>query len=181
MHILNNLFLRIAVLFMISSTVMAENAVDKDNFPVYQQGTVIIPRIDTPEKSGVFRNATLQFDGQIDAWRLLNFEAISNTQPLNITQVTITDSFPIQVFLHVNDSNSICSSKVGQVNQRLNNGRFEVSIDVVNTYTGDPLAFCVPYQEIIQLSVYGLDAGIYEYSVNYGEIGTFNLIANNRL
>ncbi|GKS70454.1 hypothetical protein W03_24580 [Nitrosomonas sp. PY1] len=38
-----------------------------------------------------------------------------------------------------------------------------------------------PFLKVIPLDVYGLDAGIYEYSVNAGNNGAFELLKDNRL
>ncbi len=149
--------------------------------PFYQDGKLTIPRVDTPEKMGNFQEAILQFDEQLNAWRLLSFKTIPTNEPLTIVKSIVTDSFPVQVFLQVSDANFICSRRIGQINQRLEGNRFEVSIDIVNTYSGDPLALCAPYQEVIQLSVYGLNAGDYEYRVNGGNVGTFKLATDNKL
>ncbi|MEQ1721195.1 MAG: hypothetical protein ABL887_08825 [Nitrosomonas sp.] len=169
----------IASLF--ATIAIAETLVDLKNFPLYQNGNLQIPRVDTLDQVGLYQNALLQFDPGKNAWNLLSYRIAPPKIDLDVTEVTITDSFPTQVFLRVLDRTSICSQRIGQINQRLIENRFVISIDIENTYTGDPLVDCAPYEEIIALSVYGLNEGGYEFVVNSGIIGSFILNTDNRL
>jgi len=180
-----NSFLRIITLIIgllnLSIATADSSLVDLKNFPMYQNGILQIPRVDSLNQVGIYQDAILQFDANKNAWNLLNYRIAPQKIELNVTDITITDSFPTQVFLRVTDKISICSRRIGQINQRLIENRFVVSIDIENTYTGDPLALCAPYEEIIPLAVYGLSAGSYEYVVNGGIIGNFILNTDNWL
>ena len=40
------------------------------DYPVYRNGALIVPRVDTDEQAGLFQNGVFQYDASIDAWRL---------------------------------------------------------------------------------------------------------------
>ncbi|WP_244070219.1 hypothetical protein [Nitrosomonas sp. PY1] len=166
---------------LLATIAIAETLVDLKHFPLYQNGSLQIPRVDTLDQIGLYQDALLQFDPGKNAWNLLSYRIAPPKMELDVTEVIITDSFPTQVFLRVLDRNSICSQRIGQVYQRLIENRFVISIDIVNTFTNDPLTDCVPYEEIIALSTYGLNEGGYEFVVNNGIIGNFILNNDNRL
>lgn len=74
---------------------------------------------------------------------------------------------------------------LGQINQRLQDHRFEVIVHVVSSISDDDSTVCmpvlVPFEKIVPLSVYGLSAGTYEYVVNGEHAGTFDLTNDNEL
>lgn len=157
-------------------------------YPIYQDGILSIPRIDTSAQVGNFQYATFKYNGQ-GTWDLLGFKT-TNEYPLHkahIEQVklVVTDSFPVQVFLNVSGWLSSGCERLGQINQRLVNKRFEVAIQAEDpdlpkgTYTCT--ANVTFFEKNIPLSVYDLNAGSYDYSVNGGDyIGTFSLTKDNR-
>lgn len=100
-------------------------------------------------------------------------------------EVIMTDSLPAQVFLRVKGNFSTGCEEVGRIDQRLNERHFEVVISIVSTIPNDGSVACtsalVPFERIVPLQVYGLNAGAYEYSVNGERSGTFELGSDNRL
>lgn len=169
------------ITWLFATIAIAETLVDLKNFPLYQNDSLRIPRVDTLDQVGLYQDALLQFDSSKNAWNLLSYRIALPKIDLDVIEVIITDSFPTQVFLRVLDRAAICSQRIGQINQRLIENRFVISIDIENTFTGDPLVNCVPYEEVIVLSVYGLNEGGYEFVVNNGIIGNFILNTDNRL
>ncbi len=91
---------------------------------------------------------------------------------------------PVQVFLNIDGDLFLRCSDLGQISQKLIDNRFEVLIHdgPSNIGPGDGCGDATkPFEKIIPLSVYGLSAGTYEYSVNGGNIGTFTLTVDNKL
>ncbi len=154
--------------------------------PSYQDGILTIPRVDTPEQAGNFQDAMFQFDDQAGVWRLLDYKVKKINVPLENTNVEliITDSFPVQVFLKVSGEFSSDCGYFFINNKRLKDGRFEVIMHISSVQSTNQLSCftaVTPFEEIIPLSVYGLNAGTYEYSINGGDIGTFTLTEDNKL
>lgn len=154
----------------------------KDDHPFYQDGILLIPRVDTEEQPGLFQNGVFEFDPVLGAWRLLNFD-INPVLEWLIPQVEliILESFPVQVFLKLSGSVTACSDL--KINQRFKENRFEISVIPFSTLGPDTacIAVVLPFEKIIPLQVYGLPAGTYEYIVNNHYTGTFELANDNNL
>ncbi len=178
------LVLLLATSFLLTHSVIAKDF-ETNNYPTYQDGKLIIPRVDTSDQIGNFQNAVYQFDEQTDTWRLQDFiTAISSSLIINKVELSITESFPVQVFLKIYGDFTNGCEKPGQVNQKLDGNKFEMYIHADHS-PRPPGTSCttslVPFETLVPLSVYGLSAGNYEYSVNGGDVGTFTLAEDNKL
>ncbi len=156
-----------------------------DNYPMYQDGELIIPRVDTVEQAGNFQDAKFMFNEQTGTWKLEEFKTkTTNDTLINGVELILTNTMPIQAFLKVNGALTFACSELGQVSQRVKDNRFEILIhdgpSTIPPGTGCN-AGTKPFETIVPLSVYSLSAGTYEYSVNGGDIGTFALIEDNVL
>jgi hypothetical protein len=187
MYRLKTLLITTTIYFLLLNSAFSQNTLIT-GYPLYRDGTLTIPRVDTDAQAGNFQDTTFQFDSVTNTWRLLDYKetALVPGQRLipDAVEVIVTDSSPTQVFLKVSGSsgpNPPCS-EFGQINQRLDASRFEVTIHVV---AGPSDIVCaavaVPYEKIIPLEVYGLPASTYEYSVNGEHTGTFSLTKDNTL
>lgn len=185
----SNTFIFIIVITFISTGIFfTANSIAND-FPTYQDGELVIPRVDTPGQAGNFQDAMFQFDSQAGTWTLLGFRDMTITPGqgglfIDQVEIIITNDIPVQVFLKVTGQDGSCGG-LGQVNQRLKDNRFEVAMSIAPFPVDQACTADVElFEKIIPLHVYGLPAGIYEYSVvNATDIGigtgTFTLIENN--
>ena len=159
--------------------------------PVYQNGILTIPTVSTPEQVGQYQDVTFKLNEQ-GLWQLSSLKGIgivigeSEIQLVPIASVDVVkaNAFPTQVFLRVTGGLGGCfSNTLGQINQRLENNRFDVAIttsNYVDRYTpGVCPAISRSFVKTIPLAVYGLNAGTYSYNVN-GTTGTFELTADNK-
>jgi eight-cysteine-cluster-containing protein len=189
MRLLNIFYLAIVVALLSINSSFAEptNNNSKDNYPTYESGILTIPRIDTSSQPGNFLSAIFKNNGQ-GIWELLSFKAADQyplqKAPITGVRLIVTDSFPTQVILNIKGWVGGCLT-LGQINQRLVNNRFEVTVHAENpdsplgTYTCT--ANVTVFDKNIPLSVYDLAAGNYEYSINGGDyVGSFTLTKNNR-
>ncbi|ALG66627.1 hypothetical protein [Beggiatoa leptomitoformis] len=166
---IKSLFLGV-ILASINVTAVAETSI-ANQYPTYQNGFLVIPRIDTLDKANEYQDVILKLDVEQSQFQLQSLQ-ITETFPrpyVDTVELVMTDSFPIQVFLKVNGFFTDDCGKLGQVSQRLNGNRFEIIILGV-TYP-QPMdytcgASIVSFEKVIPLPVYDLVAGIYEYSVS---------------
>lgn len=160
---------------------------DQGDYPVYRDGTLTIPRVDTDEQIGLFLGGVFQYDASINAWRLQDYEVAPVVDIFLLeedgVEVIVKEALPTQVFLKVKGSFSDPCEKVDRISHRLKDNRFEVVINTVSTTS--PLALCAavvtPFEKVISLPVYGLSAGNYEYIVNGKITGSFELKSDNNL
>jgi hypothetical protein len=192
MYLSNFFCLAIVASLLSMCSAFAENK-PTDSYPTYQDGILTIPRVDTPDQAGNYLNATFKHIGQ-NTWELQGFKTANvyplEKAPIGKVKIVITDSFPVQVFLNVQGWIGGCLY-LGQINQRLVNNRFEVTIHAEEIHTGLPnfppdTYFCTmearSFEKNIPLPVYDLSAGRYEYSINGDDyVGTFTLAKDNRL
>jgi hypothetical protein len=174
------------IVLSIGSTFAGNNPAD--NYPTYQNEILTIPRVDTPDQAGHFLNATFKYNAQGN-WELQGFKTANvyplEKAPIEKVKLVITDSFPVQVLLNIQGWVGGCLS-LGQINQRLINNRFEITIHAelpdVSPGTYVCTANVIFFEKNIPLSVYDLSAGSYEYSINDGDyVGAFTLVKDNWL
>lgn len=156
--------------------------------PLYKNGVLTIPQVDTQTLVGNYRDATLQLDETTNMWRLISVKT-ANSHPLSaplIDEIELMqiDSFPVQVFLKINGVLTGCSESLEPVSQRLIGSQFEINVQNrgpdLEPGTFGCAAVVLPFEKVIPLSVYGLSAGTYEYRVNGSDPGTFTLPEDNR-
>ncbi len=160
--------------------------------PVYKDGVLTIPTVNTAEQVGQYQDVTFKLTEQGN-WQLLSYKSIGTTvgnfvlwlPPIEKIDVIKTEIFPVQVFLRVSGSfGSGCrhldpGQNIGQINQRLQNNRFDITIAGQSDVSKVCPAIQTPFVQTIPLAVYGLSAGVYTYNVN-GTTGTFELTASNK-
>jgi len=163
-----------------------------DEHPIYQGGILTIPRVDTSDQVGKFQDVKLLLTEQGD-WRLIDVKIPLAGLYVETVQTVVTETFPFQVFLKVNGSFSNGCITMGQIAQRMKANRFEIVMYDQNN-AKQPEETCtaalVPFEKIIPLSVYGLSAGTYEYSLSGVRsldaigtktfTGTFNIPRDNK-
>ena len=175
----NNYLLLLVTGFMVVDVFATENT-DNGDIPSYQAGVLTIPRVDTSAQAGAFTNVEFVYDQELEAWHLTNAVEPVRASIDQVILLAVTDSFPATVYLQVSGEFIGCG-KVGEIDQRFQDGRFE--IQVYGVYPGEDMDCGLPvspYLKVIPLFTYGLDAGDYEYSVNGRYNGTFNMPFNNR-
>lgn len=157
----------------------------RNNYPIYRDGILTVPRVDTDDQVSLFQDGVFQYDPTVNAWRLVEFRTVPVPQIFlaegDGVEAIVINTSPAQVLLKVNGNFPDSCGAFGRINQRLQDNRFEVVINVVNTSDDSQACFpaLVPFEKVISLDVYGLPAGTYEYTVNGEKSGTFELTANN--
>lgn len=162
---------------------------DQNDYPVYRNNTLILPRVDTDEQAGIFQEGVFQFDSSINAWRLQEYQVLPVSDIFlvesNKVELIVSEALPTQVFLKVNGSFADSCQKLGKINHRLQDSHFEVVISISNTIPSDGSQGCfpvvTPFEKVIPLPVYGLSAGTYTYVVNGKMTGSFELKSDNHL
>lgn len=188
MHKVKKSFLLLATTFLLIHQAMAEE-VSVNHYPFYRDGILTIPRVDIDQQASIFQNGVFKHDPTTDTWRLEEFRVAPVSRIFWIegdgVEAIVTDSLPVQVFLSVKGNRTTGCEAVGRIDQRLNEKHFEVVISMISTIPSDGSVGCTqalaPFERIIPLQVYGLDAGVYEYSVNGERSGTFELTSDNNL
>jgi len=172
----------ILLLFLNIGAAKSENT-DQGGYPSYSyiDGTLTLPRVDVPGQVGRYQDVMFQFDPQLNAW-ILNEHYSREVMPqasrkLGVVPqvVALNQAVPRNVLLHIEGEHTC--SRIGQINQRRIGDLFEIQI------TEDPLQpteICDQitriFRRVIQLDVFRLEAGEYQYSVNNGETtGSFTL------
>ena len=149
--------------------------------PLYDGNQLLIPRVDTVEKVGVYEEAIFFYDKEINAWQLQSYNVARDGIEINDIIPLVTSTTPIQVLLQVK-GNVLACGNVGKIAHRVVNNKFEVQIHATQFPSDSTcIAAAIPFLKVIPLDVYGLDAGVYEYSVNGSNTGTFQLLQNNKL
>lgn len=183
-YLATTLILYSCITMAMTDSAIAENtSFSNNNVPSYENGVLTIPRVDTPDQIGNYHDARLKFDPQLNAWVLQNVNPAkfnSANPKIKLTQVfIIDDSFPTQVFLQV--VGDFTCGEFGQINTGRKGNLFEVQISVIQTPPGQVCtANITEFVRVIQLDVYRLDAGDYQYSINGDNLGTFSLTEDNK-
>lgn len=183
-YLATTLILCICIAIAMAGNVIAESAsFSNNNLPRYENGVLTIPRVDTPDQIGNYQDATLKFDSQLNAWILQNVNPAkfdsSNPKIKSAKVFIIDDSFPTQVFLQV--VGDFTCGELGQINTGRKENLFEVQITVIPTPPGQACtANITEFVRVVQLDVYRLGAGDYQYSINGGNPSTFSLTEDNK-
>lgn len=170
--------------FSLMTPAFSESTLDIEH-PLYQDGKLTIPRVDTPAQAGRYQDIQLQFNAATNTWALTSFRdtlIVPGYVYLHRVETIVTASFPVQVLLKVSGNFSSGCGGFDQINQRMQSNKFEIAMHHVLIPPG---IFCtaalVPFEKIVPLQVYGLPAGTYEYSINGELTGTFSLSKDNQL
>jgi len=159
------------------------------DYPVYRDGILTIPRVDTDQQASLFQDGVFRHDPATNTWLLEKFKVKLAVGVYFLendgVEAIITDTLPIQVFLEISGQFSDGCQALGRVDQRLDGNRFEVVVSAISTVPDNGTVACtqalVPFQTIVSLNVFGLPAGEYEYTVNGEQNGTFTLTRDNML
>ena len=168
--------------------VFSQQNIPSSDYPLFKDGKLTIPRVDTEAQPGNYQNVELQFENSTNSWKLLNFTETKiipgpATYKEKVEVVTVNSS-PVQVFLKVSGQFSNGCAYFQQINQTLKNNTFEILLHVgPNPFPPDMgcTMALVPYEKIIPLEVYGLPAGTYQYNVNGEHTGSFTFAKDNIL
>ncbi len=174
----------LALSILLVSIVITKDSIAA-GFPIYDEKNKIlmIPRIDTPERAGAYHGAVFFYIEETGHWFLPGANSHNDDISVDDVTITVTDTFPTQVFLHITGEKFICR-EISPIDQRLKDNTFEIRI---HTDLRDSAFFgsaCKQAREsfarVIPLSVYGLHAGTYEYNVNDESHGSFSLLEDNK-
>ncbi|MBY0474530.1 MAG: hypothetical protein K2Q13_05625 [Nitrosomonas sp.] len=167
-----------------------------DSAILFDSHNLQIPRVDTNDEVGKYRSAVLNYDENLDAWKLVRVDtSLLDTDLVNEVKVIVTENLPIQVFLiiktNIETNSDSCayaslSNDVTTVYQKQMLNNFEIVFDAPyrNIIQIDPTIECKEGTTVLiayPLKVFGLKAGIYTYSVNNTHSGTFEFKEDNVL
>lgn len=114
---------------------------------------------------GLYRNVLLHFDADIDAFRLIRAEAFPVSDDLvKDVELLMTEAQPIQVFFHVSGKFGIACGNIPSINYKR------------STHIDRP-----QYRFDFPIQAYGLQSGLYTYTINGVHTGTFELKTDNVL
>jgi hypothetical protein len=188
MHWMIKTLLAITAITLLSINPALSQTSTPSDYPVYKDGKLTIPRVDTEAQTGNYQKVEFQFDNSSNSWKLINLvETKIIPGPATYAEkveAIITNSSPVQVFLKISGEFSTGCEFFQQINQTLKNNKFEISLHLgPNPFPPDIACAqsLVPYEKIIPLEVYDLPAGTYEYSVNGEHTGSFTLTKDNTL
>ncbi len=184
-YLFTTLILCNCIIAVLATNVGAESAsvLNNNNVPSYKNGVLTIPRVDTSYQIGDYQDARFTYDPQLNAWILRDVNPAkfnsANPRIKSVNVSVIDDSFPTQVFLQV--VGDFTCGELGQINTGREGNLFEVQISVIPTPPGQLCTQNITeFVRVIQLDVYRLDAGDYQYSINGGNSGTFSLTESNK-
>lgn len=156
-----------------------------DDEPLYENGVLTIPSVDSVSGAGSLQDVVIQFTDQGEL-RLVSFRESIAMRQLSGVELVQTETFPVQVFLKVSGGLSSGCSRVGQVRRKTVGNRIDVIVYFANDEAFfNPEILCPAvftyFTEVVELPVYGLAEGEYEYSVNGEFSGSFSLAKDNSL
>lgn len=178
---------------MVDKDIIFERVIKDDeqgNAFYHDSGTLSIPSVDALGQPGLYRKFFLQYDSDIDAYKLMRVDAVPLTEDI-VKQIdlVVTDEKPIQVFLKASVYFSYSCGNALIVDQTVGKYldrpqyrlHFEVTVAFYNFLNLE--APCVTDDKlcafILPLKVYGLSTGVYEYVVNGTHTETFELKSQN--
>lgn len=158
--------------------------------PIYRNGVLTIPYVSSDAQVGQFQDAIFQLNSQ-GLWQLTSIKATGPATelsrqlflaPVSAVTVLTVDGPPVQVFLRASGAFGSGCGSPGRITQRMVGNQFEVLF--ADAFSAYDIALCtavvIPFVKTIPLSVYGLNAGTYTYSLN-GIAGSFNLTIKNEV
>lgn len=158
------------------------------DYPVYDNGLLTLPRVDTFDQVGKYQDATFQLTPP-NTWELSGLQILGTRKlepaPVSGVEVIKTGTLPVSVYLRASGLRGSCGfSGPGRIHQRLQGMQFDVEITAPHTdaYVNNEIycaAVMTSFKMTVPLQVYGLSAGTYSYNVN-GIAGTFSLDSDNK-
>lgn len=148
--------------------------------PFYSNDTLIIPRISQADEPVAYQNVILEKTEQGD-WQL---KRASESHLLNVidrVDLIQVDAFPVQAYLKIIGSFTSGCGAVGDVVTEVSGNSINISV-YSEPYEATLIACTanmVPFNHVVPLPVYGLQAGEYQYSVNSTFSGSFTLDKDN--
>jgi hypothetical protein len=153
---------------------------------------LMLPYIDYGNVPGLYQNAIIQYSPQDKSWRLARYNKGRLLDERHISKIEVikTQERPIQVFLKISGRFPMGCGAGDNPRHRLVGNTFEVSMFDNRSDYFEPapaamhaacIAVEVPFEKVIALPVFNLEAGEYRYLVNGKLEGTFTLAADNVL
>lgn len=144
-----------------------------------------IPLVDFQKDPGIYQNVVLRAGETENSWTLVSADVGIKIESVQSVSVITTSEAPIQIFLKVAGTMGTLCTKVGKYAVREDGNSFEISLYYDPSSVPPPGVGCLDQQqifsEIIQMPVYGLDAGEYSFTINDKLNGNFVLAADNNL
>ena len=101
MQIFTTKYLAIGITVLLVSLVFSQRNTHASDYPIFRDGKLIIPRVDTDAQPGSFQNAEFQFEASTNSWKLNQFvETKITSGPVTSdekVEAVIVDSSPVQV------------------------------------------------------------------------------------
>ncbi|MEQ1778025.1 MAG: hypothetical protein ABL863_05745, partial [Nitrosomonas sp.] len=73
MQLFKIIFLVVAASALPMNPVFSQQNTPASDYPIFKDGKLTIPRIDTEEQAGNYQKAEFQFDDSTNSWKLLNY------------------------------------------------------------------------------------------------------------
>ncbi|MBB1487244.1 hypothetical protein [Oceanospirillum sediminis] len=148
--------------------------------PFYSNDTLIIPRISQADEPVAYQNVVLEKTERGD-WQLKRATESHLLNVIDRADLIQVDAFPVQAYLKIIGSFTNGCGAVGDVVTEVSGN--SINISVYSEPYEATLVACtmamVPFNHVVPLPVYGLQAGEYQYSVNGTFSGSFTLDKDN--
>lgn len=149
--------------------------------------TLAIPSVDAGDSPGLYQE--LEFElMQGNDWRMIRAKEGRQIREITNVELVQTQTFPVQIFLKISGRFSNGCPKLGKMSHALAGSDFNVAVYYRPQPEFDGTVVCtqaeVDFSTYMPLPVYGLDAGVYSYTVNdevltKNNSGTFTLTQKN--
>ncbi|MBB1487243.1 hypothetical protein [Oceanospirillum sediminis] len=157
------------------------NSVAAD-YPVYSNNTLTIPTVGSDNNPATYLDVEL-VQTEAGKWQLTQARQSTLIDVIENVEVVKVDSFPVQIFLRLTGTFNNGCGQFGKVISEQENNLFQLS--VYYEWYDEAVTLCtenlVPFDHLIPLTVYDLDAGEYQYTLNKNFSGSFLLEQDNRL
>lgn len=152
--------------------------------PLYSSSILHIPAVDTETQPGFYQDVVIEPAGE-NLWRLVEVKEGIPIMKIDEVGIIKAGSFPEQIFLAVSGVFTNGCDEVGKVNFQLESNNFNVLLYYkLSDLPPNEIAcatMMTPFETIVPLPVYGLEAGEYTFTVNSGYLGSFDIERNNSL
>lgn len=180
---LSRIVLAVLTVFMAPSYTFSEEN------PGYSEEsqTLTIPSVDAGGSPGLYQEIEFELM-QGNDWRMITAREGRKVREIANVELVQTQSFPVQIFLKISGRFSNGCPKLGKMSHALAGSDFNVAVYYRPQPEFDGTVVCtqaeVDFSTYMPLPVYGLDAGVYTYTVNdevltKNNSGTFTLTQKN--